>query len=221
MNHCFFKCHTNETSEDEQNECAAHCYSNVTLLIADGKFNKNIAKRIYGNNAFHELRWTKLINESVDSCDFNETGSLAGSLAIFFECINLNLENNCASFVNSLECDKVQEHFEKCNKIEPDCNHWPQTLINPEVCCITPRLFNQHQIFSCRRKCSAKELFLQRQIKCVDNCLYNETNVKVDGKFNFEVVKKFLLENSKKQPKWETAINDAVEKCEKKIKGWL
>lgn len=219
MNHCFFKCHVNETDEDEQNDCAARCFANVTLLMTDGKLHKNIAKRIYGNNAYYEQRWMKLINESVDRCEYDESGVLAENLAKFFECINEHLENNCASFVNSLECDKVQEHFEKCHNLEPDCENWPQSLINPEVCCITPRLFSQHQIFLCRRKCSAKELFLQRQFKCIDNCLYNETGVKVEGKFDFEVIKKFLLENSKSQPEWEKSIEDAAEKCEKKIEG--
>lgn len=222
MSHCFFKCHTNGTDGNEQNDCAARCYANATLLINDdGKLNKNVAKRIYGNSAYNEQRWMKLINDSVDECEYNESGVLAENLAKFFECINENLENNCVDFVNSQECDKVQEHFEKCHNFEPDCKHWPQTLINPEVCCITPRLFSQQQILSCRRKCLVKELFLQRQIKCVDNCLFNDTKVKENGRFDFAVIHKLLIENSKSQPDWEKSIENAVEKCEKKMKGFM
>lgn len=221
MSHCFFKCHAKNGTDDEQNDCAARCYANVTLLITDGKLNKNVAKRIYSNTAYYEHRWMKLINDSVDECEYDESGVLAENLAKFFECINQNLENNCVDFVNSHECDKVQKHFEKCHNFEPDCKHWPQTLINPEVCCVTPRLFSQNHILSCRRKCSAKELFLQRQLKCVDNCLYNDTKVKENGKFDFTVVQKLLIENSKSQPDWEKSIEDAVEKCEKKMRGCM
>lgn len=221
LNHCFEKCESRERSDDERNECAAKCYGNVTLMITDGKINKKVVIRIYGNNAFYQQHWMKLINESVENCEFDEFGTVAGSLAKFFECVNLNLENNCVSFTNTPECDKVQELFEKCHNYEPDCSQWPENLINPEICCKTPPLFNSRLIATCRRKCSALELFLPRIMSCIDGCLYNETKLKIDGRFDFEVVEKFLIENSKNQPEWENPIKDAVGKCETKMKGKL
>lgn len=220
MNHCFFQCNTNGKDEEEQNDCAAKCYANVTLLVHDGKFNKNIARRIYENHAFHEAKWMKVINESFELCEYDESAtSLAENMAKFFECINSHLENNCVSFVNSMDCDKVQELFEKCHNHEADCTSWPQVLIHPDVCCKTPQLFSQHAISVCRGKCSAKELFLPRQLKCMEKCLFSDTSVKVDGKFDFKVVLKLLTEHILSNPEWEKPIVTAVEKCETKIKG--
>lgn len=221
MNHCYFKCNTSDKDGDQQNDCAAKCYTNFTLLITDDKLNKNVVKRIYGGNAFYEEKWMKLINGSVDNCDFDESGPLVENLAKFFECINLQLENNCASFTNSIECDKVQEYFEQCNNIKPDCEVWPQTVINPDVCCKTPPVFSQRHINTCRQKSLTKELFLPRQIKYMESCLFNETNIKVDGKFDFAVLQKLLIANTKENPEWEKPITEAIEKCEKKMKGLI
>jgi hypothetical protein len=190
-------------------------------MNSDGKFNKNIVKRIYNMNSFYEQRWVKLINDSVESCKFEESKNLARSLAKFFECTNQYLEDNCINFVNTLECDKVQEHFESCNNVTADCNTWPENLLDPEFCCNTPRMFSQnskHSV-SCRRKCSAEELFIPRQIKCVESCLNVDTKLKVNGKFDFKVVKQLLLESTQKKDEWEKPISAAAEKCEGKLNG--
>lgn len=192
-------------------------------MTSEGKINKNIVKRIYSANAFHEQKWVKLINESVESCKFDESRDLAKSLAQFFECTNQNLEDNCIYFQNTLECDKVQEHFETCKDVKPDCKSWPDNLLDPEICCNAPRLFTQtlHYSVSCRRKCSAEELFVPRQIKCVENCLNNETKVKANGKYDFKVVKTLLLESTQKKELWEKPVEEAVEACEGKMSGNL
>lgn len=190
-------------------------------MSSNGKINKNVVKRIYNANAFFEQKWMKLINESVEHCNFDESKDLAKSLAKFFECTNQNLEDNCVNFVNTLECDKAQEHFETCKNVKPDCGFWPEELLNPEICCNTPRLFSQFSRHSvnCRKKCSAEELFVPRQIKCVENCLNNDTKLKVNGKFDFKVVKQLLLESTQKKEEWEKPISEAAEKCEGKING--
>lgn len=222
MNHCFFKCNSNETTLDEQNECASKCYSNYTLLIsADGTINKNVVKRIYNTNALFEERWMSIINASVSECDFEKSEALSQSLAKFYECVNLRLENNCVSFVNTLECDGVQEYYERCNNIRYDCDSWPEDMIFPISCCKTPQLFTKQLTYSCRRKCLAEEFFIPRQVKCIEYCLLNETNIKTDGKFNIDVVKNLLIENTRTKPSWQKGIEDATTKCDKKMKGKL
>ena len=194
----------------------------MTLLVgSDGKINKNVAKRIYNSNAYFEQNWMKLINDSVEMCNFEESKSLAKSLAKFYECVNQNLEDSCVNFVNTIECDKVQEHFETCRNITPNCHSWPENLIDPEPCCNTPRLFplTSHLNLICRKKCSAEEFFVPRQMKCVENCLNNDTKLKVNGKFDFKVVKQLLLESTTKKSEWEKPVAEAASVCEGKIHG--
>lgn len=163
----------------------------------------------------------KLINNSVENCKFEESRDLVKSLASFFECTNQNLEDNCVNFVNTLECDKVQEHFEACKNLKPDCKRWPDNYLDPEICCNTPRLFSpmsRHTV-NCRKKCSSQELFIPRIIKCVENCLNVDTKLKVNGKFDFKVVRKLLLESTLKKEEWEKPIKEAAEKCEGRMNG--
>jgi hypothetical protein len=218
LNHCFVTCKSNETDDDQQSDCAAHCYANMTLLMSEnGKINKNVVKRIYGNNAFYEQKWSKLIGESADDCEFDESENLSKSLAKYFDCINKNLEENCVSFVNNFECDKVQEHFEACKNVKPDCKNWPSNLFAPEICCQTPQLFNEQEKLTCDKKCSKIQLFTQFKLKCVDKCLFDETGVRNDDEFDFTVIKKLLNENTRNE-EWKNVIEKAAEKCETKLK---
>lgn len=161
----------------------------------------------------------KVIDKTVDSCEFQEADSLTQSLAIFYECVNHKLADNCVEFVNTRECDKVEEYFETCKDIQPDCDSWPESLPNPEVCCKTVRLFNRELIQNCKKICAMKELYIPLQLNCTHRCLFNDSKVRVDGKFDFNVVKSLLMKNSKNNLNWEKPIENAVEKCEKKLKG--
>lgn len=223
LNYCFrTRCaHLNQT-EDDQNECGARCFANMTLLLDDsGLINKNIVKRIYNIHASYSPEWLKVINETVDaSCDYNSTKSTAESLANYFDCINSNLEKNCASFVNSLECDHVQEHFEKCNNVSVDCQMWPENMMDIEMCCIVPRLFTKTIFQDCRHQCHVKELFHDRRVKCIRKCMFSEANIKMtDGQINFDAVKQALIGNSKHNSQWFDVIENVVGLCSNKIQG--
>lgn len=220
LNHCYFGCKSLSLDAFEQNDCASRCYTNYTLLVNDdGELNKNVVKRIYNGNAFNEPKWMKVINETVDFCDYNKSDSLTESLASFYECVNSKLENSCVKFINTRECDEVEEYFESCKNIQPDCNIWPDDLINPEGCCKTVPLFNREIQQTCRQNCAMKELYIPRQVNCTWRCMFNDSKVHMDGKFDFSVVKFLLIQNSKSNPDWEKPIEIAVEKCEEKLKG--
>lgn len=222
LSHCFTKCNGVKVTENDQKECAIDCYSNVTLLLTkERKINKNIVKRIYANNALHDVVWMKVINQSVDGCDSLDSGASSQSLAKFYECVNENLENNCVKFFNTDACDKVQEYFERCNNIKADCEHWPDSLAYSDGCCKTPQIFSQNYVLACRKKCASIEFFPSLQVKCVESCLINDTSLKVEGSFNFTVVKKLLHENTNDRTEWEKLIEETVGKCEVKMQGAL
>lgn len=220
FHHCYVDCRSANVDEFEQNDCASKCYANYTLLLSDdGKLNKNVVKRIYNGNALHDAQWMKVIDKTVDSCEFIESDSLTKSLASFYECVNHELEDNCVKFANTRDCDKVEEYFKTCKDIQLDCSSWPEELTNPKGCCKTVALFSRELTQSCRKKCAMKELYIPRQLRCTDQCLFIDSNVRVDRMYDFNVVKSLLLENSKTNSDWEKPIENAVEKCEKKLKG--
>lgn len=225
LNYCFrTKCaHLNE-SESDQNECGARCFSNMTLLLDDsGEINKNVVKRIYNTHATYATEWIVVINQTVEtSClETDKSKPLAESFAAYFNCIDLNLAENCASFVNSLECDHVQEHFEKCKNISVDCQVWPESIIvDVDMCCIVPKLFSKQIHDGCREKCHAKELFHDRLVNCTKECMFSEARLQTDsGEIDFEVVKQTLIENSKNNSMWFEVIEKAVGYCFDKYRG--
>lgn len=221
LNYCFrTRCaHLNDT-ENDQNDCAARCFANMTLLLnEDGEIDKNIVKRIYNIHAAYSVEWLHVINETVDSsCDFDKTQPIAESFAAYFDCITSNLEKNCASFVNSLECDHVQEHFEKCKNVSSDCSKPPENLIaDVDMCCIVPKLFSKQIHNNCREKCHAKELFHDRRVKCIRECMFAEAKIKTEsGDIDFEAVKQTLIENSKNNSLWLNVIEKSVGYCANK-----
>lgn len=217
MAHCFYQCNPYDHGDQEQNECAAKCYVHAAALLRDDRsINKLAVKRIYEANSFYHQRWFKVINESVEKCSFEALQPLTVSLPKFYACVNQELEENCADFSRSIECDKTEEFFESCRNTTIDCTQWPDSLVNSAFCCKTPRIFSNHQVSTCQKNCSAKEFFLPRQLKCEENCLHNLTHSQ--EKIDFSIVQKMLLENSKDEPLWEKHIEEAVSKCEHKMK---
>lgn len=217
LNFCYkTKCGNKNLTDDEQNECGARCFTNSTLLLDEnGEINKNIVKRIYNINAMYSVDWLKVINETVESsCEFQSSKPLPEGIASYFECVNSHLEKSCVSFIDNLECDKVQEYFEKCNNVTANCNeNWPENLMSLEMCCKVPRLYSRRIFDECRGKCYSEEMFEERQMKCIWKCLHDKSNTKVDGKFNFEAVKRSLIANSHNNSHWTNIIEKTVDKC--------
>lgn len=208
--------------KDSQSACALDCYINITGLLRDGKINKVVVKRIYDNNAYNERQWSQIISDGVDKTEYDgKSGSLAENLVKFYNSVEDYLGEHCVSFIQSNDCYLTEEHFEKCKNTQPNCTAWPMNMMNPEVCCKTPILISEKLSNKCHFECQRKELFMPRQVECIQNCTYIETGLRVDGKFNFETVKKVLIENSNHSEAWEKPITETVETCEKTIKGTL
>lgn len=214
---CTTKCSLK--SVESQSDCAVECYVNITTIIKDGSINKIAVKRLYENNAFHNREWVKVIGEAVEKCDYETTGTLTQNLIKFHNCVNDLLAENCVSFIQTPECDPTEEYHEQCKNIQPNCTAWPTHQIHPEVCCKTPQLFSEALTSKCSRDCKRKELFLVKQSECIQNCTYIETGLRSDGKVDFEVVKKMLIESSNKSEAWEKPIESSIQFCEKKIRG--
>ncbi|KAG5669309.1 hypothetical protein PVAND_017197 [Polypedilum vanderplanki] len=213
LNTCFYRCSSREIDERRQVECAASCFVNVTGILLDDRLNRDRVKNLFIGTMMSNERWTRIIENAVDKCDLNSKNSLHAALARFFACINDYMAQNCVQFVQSTECEKTQDLFESCNHVKSNCNIWPVNLPNPEVCCRIPPLFSQKLVEKCRYECEHKELFAQRQLKCNEACLYNDTKLRNDGRFNFDVVKDLLMNSANFLPEWRKPISDAVDKC--------
>lgn len=205
--------------QDEQYERAVECYVNMANLIKNGTINKAAAIRVYENNAMHDAEWSVQIRKGVDVCSFDSSGSLEQNLLKFYNCVDDFLGENCVNVLPTPECEPVQEFYENCKNIQPNCTAWPGNLANPESCCKMPHLLSNDFNSKCHIECQRKELFSQRQTECTHNCTYLESGLMVEGKFNFAVVKKMLAENAKNAELWEKPIEIAVEACEKTAKG--
>ena len=220
QNICYTRCTLK--SPDDRSVCAVECYVNMTGLIKDGMINKVVAKRIYEHNAFHETQWMILINDGVDKCEYYSNGSLTENLIKFYSCVDEFLSQNCPNFIQTNECDQVEEYFENCKNIQTNCTTWPRHQMNPEICCQTPQLFSENLYSKCRNECNKKEFLLMKKIECMNNCTYIESGLRNGGKVDFEVVKKMLKESSgNKSEIWEKSIETASQSCEKTISGKL
>ena len=215
QNICFNNCNTRET--EMQNECAVECYTNMTNLIKDGTMNKAAAIRIYENNIFHDLAWSKLIREGVDNCNYDSSGSLEHNIVKFYNCVDDFLAENCINLKQIESCEATEEFHEKCRKFEVNCTAWPHSVNSPEDCCKSPQLVSNQMLSKCQIGCQRKEFLINRQTQCVYNCTYLETGLIDGNKVNFVVAKKMLMENTKNSESWESSIDKAVESCEKSI----
>lgn len=208
---CMMRC----SQKEQDSECAIKCYIDYTLLLKEGKLDKAIVKRLYYNNVYYEHQWYKVIDESVDKCEFAPSDSTTQSLAKFYDCVSNFLANNCVSFMQSEECGKTEDLNDKCKKTPPNCKEWPVNMLHPFSCCITPQLISQNLTRRCKVECERKEFFITKQLECVNNC--TDAVIKTDGKIDFELVKNMFIENG--NGAWETSIVGAIESCEKVIQG--
>lgn len=214
---CTARCSTNH--RDTQLGCILKCYVARTHLIKNGVVDKRIAKKLLETNAY-DRRWKQIIEVGVRKCEYNVTGSLNEDLAKYFSCVGDYLADNCINFVESTECDAVQEHFENCHNITANCSAWPIGLLQPDGCCLTPTLTVDGPRAKCKTECQQKEMFVYRQAECELNCTTNATGMTTaDGLIDYAAVKKVLLENATKTLDWEKPIEYAVQTCEKMMAG--
>lgn len=205
---------------DSQFNCIVGCYVGRTHLIRNGVVDKAVARKLFETNAY-DRRWRHIIEVGVGKCEYTVTGSLNEDLAKYFSCVGDYLAENCINFVETNECDAVQEHFEHCHNTKANCSAWPIGLLQPEGCCSTPTLTMDVARAKCKVECQQKEMFLYRQSECELNCTTNATGLTTaDGAIDYAGVKKVLLENATKTVDWEKPIEYAVKACEKMMAGW-
>lgn len=228
---CLIPHHSNDLIQDmcamqcfshgsQENECPTNCYINKTKILKEGTIDKTVVKRFYhNNNVYFDHDWKKFIDLGVDKCEFASSDSVTQSLLSFFNCVSDFLANNCISFLQVPECVATEDLFDKCRKDPANCSKWPNTLMHPASCCNTPQLENEGIKLECRVACERKELFVAERNKCIDKCV--DASIQSEGKIDFELVKKVLIESSKKVEAWEKPIASAVEACEKDMKGEL
>lgn len=219
LNTCFYRCSAREMDEQRQVDCAAGCFVNTTGILIDNRLNRERLKNMFVSGMFPNDRWLRVMEDAIDSCEFSTKGNLHKALAAFYACIHEYLADHCVNFIQSIDCEKTQELYEDCNQIRLNCDYWPRNLASPEYCCKIPPLFSTNLTATCRHLCNTKELFVQRQQKCIENCLFNDTKLRSDGKFNFNVVMEMLIESSGRSKEWRKSIETAVEKCKKALGG--
>lgn len=205
--------------ERHQVDCAAGCFVNTTGIMIDGRMNRERVKNMFVSGMLPSDRWLRVMEDAIETCEFSEKGNLHKSLATFYSCIHDYLGNHCVNFIQTPDCEKTQEMYEDCNKVRLNCDYWPRNLASPEYCCKIPPLFNHKLTSKCRHDCAERELFVQRQQRCIENCLYNDTKLRSEGKFNYNAVLEMLIESSERQPEWRKPIEQAVEKCKKALSG--
>ena len=214
----------NRSGNITSRESYAKCYLEKTKLWQNGKFNKEIAKEIYRNytNIYKVMTgsdpWYDVIGEAVDKCDFPNTSLMSVNLANYYICTNRYLVTRCAIIDSSDDCEPVEEHYEKCRKVQTACSTWPMKVMLPEFCCIYPELVSKSVLLNCRKECSTKIIQLE-VAKCVIECVEKSVGAKTNGKYNFDVVKNVLMANANKNSRWEGSITKSVEYCKSLIQG--
>lgn len=217
---CTARCSTKNI--DTQFKCMLGCYVSRTHLIKkNGAIDKSVVKKLFESNAY-DRRWRHIIEVGVGRCEYTATGSLNEDLAKYFSCVSDYLADNCINFIESTECDAVQEHFENCHNVTANCSAWPIGLLQPDGCCLTPTLTVDEPRSKCKAECQKKEMFLFRQAECELNCTTNATGMTTaEGTIDYAAVKKVLMENATKTVDWEKSIEYAVAACEKMMAGLL
>lgn len=220
---CYSQCSPFNQNFDRMKDCVLQCFVHeFDLLNKEGKINKYAAKLMYGRDFDAARNWARIISDGVDKCDVNPFGSLNAKLKHFFDCVETHLAVNCLEFKYWMEdCNEVEDHFEDCRQNSIDCTRLPFGMIDPRDCCLTPRLLSNETVARCREDCESIEFLEPLLNQCLEKCALKATGLRVDEKFDFNVVKSQLLENGKGDFNWTEKINDAIYECQKVIQGFL
>ena len=193
-------------------ECFMDCFLRRTDLVSKDKIEEVAVTEMY---SVGYTVWADVLQAAIEKCEYESSGSLTDKLLKYFNCIDDHMEDNCATFLPSDECNSVELRFKTCHGgVKYNCASWPSELGNPESCCYAPQLVPIKKIKTCQRECKRKELFEFRRTECVENCTWYESGIMTnDGIVDYEKVKTILIENSNKSVNWEKSIENAVEGC--------
>lgn len=211
-----------EEQVDKFRTCIEECFIKFpnALVNSEKQINKTTALRLYFSKIAVTAGWKSQIVAAIEKCEMGSSNSLSANLGQFFYCIDEHLVQNCIDFKRHITgCEDVEDYYKKCNKIQPNCSQWPIDIWNPKLCCDVPQLFNEKIIMDCYEKCDETVYFKQLEAFCIHECIFDKTKIRVDEKYDFEMIKKVINENANKSVDWTTSIDKAVEICEKNITG--
>lgn len=200
--------------------CVVDCFVGKTGILQDGVFNKTVAAGLYKT---YYNQWERIIKDGANQCNYNPSGQLEGNLARYFDCVDDYLSQNCVHFVESRECEAVQERFDTCDYTPQNCDKWPTNLFLPAFCCEIPKIYPEATP-KCKSQCSKTELFYFKRKQCEKACTQRETGLVTEsGTINFTLAETLLTQNLNKtdQEKWTSTVKYAIAKCEAELEGNL
>lgn len=224
---CYSKCSRYEHDFEQTKNCILDCMVHeYHLLNEDGRFNKFAVMKMFASIPNQRKNWTRLIEQAVNYCTVETVGSLDRKLQSFFACVKSDLSMNCIEFRNWIQdCTEIEEHFETCKKTSSsdtqDCTRIPINIVNARDCCSTPKLISNVTVDKCRDECDTIEFLEPLEIACIENCEIREAALKTNGHFDFNVIKKLLLQNADREDDGALArkIELAVSDCRNAIHG--
>jgi hypothetical protein len=203
--------------------CMEECYLMKTTS-PEGKIDKKSLRNVYLHTGSYMVsdEWRQVINAAGDKCELGSTDSLSENLAVYFICMENYFADNCIEFEKSESCRKVKAYAMKCKGFKQTCTKAPANVIG---CCDNPYFYTDESELKCWNICQNSGYFVSLQVNCFYKCLQNETNLYPEGsKFDFEAVKKLLIENSNKTVDWSQEIEDSAKTCAVKgnfLQLWL
>lgn len=232
---CESKC--DKVSAETQSDCAAECIATEAGLVKNNDLDKSKVK-LHLNSMMREsfaataaptekqlTLLVQLLNEAVEKCEFKSTEKMSHDLAIFYDCVETFMAHNCLLHDNYAICDASVVYNEKCRKHPTNCSEWPDPryfmTADFNHCCRSPNIIASDHYSKFMTTCQKKEFLSHKRFECMYNETIAESGVKDIEHFDFEVVRKMLIESANKTLKWEKPIDDAIETCSKEIKGKL
>ena len=213
--------HDNDTSL----ECPVKCLLKFNNIMKNSAINKTAIEAYFDQNG-NDPNWKPITKFAMESCQFviDPKVNLKKIFEDFEDCMNIKFEEHCIHFKDSKGCDKVEEFMFKCQNFKHNCSVWPFWFVKlPETCCDgRPELFDSNLDIKANIYCKKQDLLSRgEQLRCLTNFMLNETKIRTNEKWNFNVASKRLTENSKNGSKWKTAIEKTMETCQKQVQGLI
>ena len=204
--------------------CVIECLFRNNGLMKNNEINKTALAHTFDKFGLGDPEWRNITREAIDECwlEHNESKSFQDIFEEFEKCMNKFYLEHCVEGKEPVECDKVSEFMEECQNIAADCLTWPKWIVKlPEYCCDNrPELFSKEIKTKADLYCAPQSIPSNLgQMQCLATFMINVTGIKFDGKWDFTIAKDFLIDHSRNDEKWKTAIEKTIETCEKQVHG--
>lgn len=205
---------------NETLRCVEQCFLRKSSIVtATGSINKTVVKDVYKSSFSYKMHFKpgceEMVNSAVDSCEMNSSGSLSHDIAAFDRCAQSKMLEQCTPISSSFPgCDTVLEQCKKCKiaNYRSNCSDY-HFVLPPSTCCQTPEVITTKTWSDCRQRFGDKELFQDLNDFMVNACVLNETKLMAGGKFDVNVIKKMLIDNSNNSVEWRQHIEFAANLC--------